>query len=400
LRHLVLMSLTEDEVMPHTKPLSKPRVLLVDDDPSVRRLAALHLSDLFDVQLALNGTEGLGRALQEQPDVIVLEKVLPDMKGIDVVASLSKDPRTSDIPVVFLSALSATEEKVEGLERGAVDYITKPVEPRELAARLAAFARIRARQEKLRLEAATDPVTELPDRKTFDSRLSQEIARSSRSGSPVSTMIVDVDGFEEIKLRPGGRAGDELLREMGSTLRTALRTSDSVYRYGEDEFAALLPDTELATAYLAAERCREEIGNIIAAGLPTSVSIGVAEASAGRSARDLIGRAEIALGHAKESGGGCSWRADDPRRHGLNPVALSEELTTREWDLLTHISHRRTEPEIARLMGISRGTVRSHKARIRRKLHISPDVRLADFVSMTFKDLTYRLPLTPESDSR
>jgi diguanylate cyclase (GGDEF)-like protein len=394
------MSLTEDEVMPHAKPLSKPRVLLVDDDPSVRRLAALHLSDLFDVRLALNGTEGLGRALQDAPDVIVLDKVLPDMKGIDVVASLSKDPRTSDIPVVFLSALSATAEKVEGLEHGAVDYITKPVEPRELAARLAVFARIRARQEKLRLEAATDPVTELPDRKTFESRLSQEIARSSRSGSPVSTMIVDIDGFEEIKLRPGGRAGDELLREMGSTLRTALRTSDSVYRYGEDEFAAMLPDTELATAYLAAERCREQIGNIIVADMPTSVSIGVAEASAGRSARELIGRAEIALGHAKESGGGGSWRADDPRRHGLNPVALSEELTTREWDLLTHISHRRTEAEIARLMGISRGTVRSHKARIRRKLHISPDVRLADFVSMTFKHLTYRLPPTPESDSR
>ncbi len=394
------MSLTEDTIMTHESPSSKPRVLLIDDDPGMRRVADLHLSDVFDVRLASSGTEGLALALRESPDVIVLDNVLPDMKGIEVVASLSRDPRTSDVPVVFLSAPSATEEKIEGLEHGAVDYLTKPVEPRELTARLAAFARIRARQEELRLEVASDPLTELPDRKIFESRLAQEAARSSRSGIPVSTMIVDVDRFDQVNKMHGARAGDELLRQMASTLRATLRASDSVYRYGEDEFAALLPDTELATAYLAAERCRAEIGNITFGGLPTSVSIGIAEASSGHSAQDLVGRAEIALGHAKESGGGCSWRADDPRRHGLNPVALSEELTSREWDLLTHISHRRTEPEIARLMGISRGTVRSHKARIRRKLHISPEVRLADFVRMNFKDLMYRLPVTPQRGSR
>jgi diguanylate cyclase (GGDEF)-like protein len=396
----VLMSVTEDAIMMPAKPSSKPRVLLIDDDPGMRRLADLHLSDVFEVRLASSGTEGLDLAVQEAPDVIVLDKVLPDIKGIEVVASLSKDPRTSDIPVVILSAPSATEEKIEGLELGAVDYLTKPIEPRELAARLAAFARIRARQEELRLEVGSDPLTGLPDRKIFESRLGQEAARSWRSDIPVSTMIVDVDGFEKINKVHGRRAGDELLREMASTLRATLRASDSVYRYGEDEFAALLPDTELATAYLAAERCRAEIGNIAFGGLPTRVSIGVAEVSNGRTAQDLIDRAEIALFHAKESGGGCSWRADDPRRHGLNPVALSEELTAREWDLLTHISHRRTEPETARLMGISRGTVRSHKARIRRKLHISPDVRLADFVRLNFKELMYRLPPTPGSGSR
>jgi diguanylate cyclase (GGDEF)-like protein len=396
----VLMSLIEDAVMMKGKAAAKPRVLVVDDDPNVRQLADLHLSEVFEVRLASNGRDGLDRAREEAPDVILLDKKLPDMEGIEVVVSLSKDPRTSDIPVVFLSALSATEDKIEGLEHGAVDYITKPVEPRELAARLAAAARTRARQEELRGEVATDPLTELPDRKTFESRFGQEAARSMRSGTPVSTMIVDVDGLEGINRMHGRRAGDELLREMASTLRATLRTSDSVYRYGGDEFAALLPDTELATAYLAAERCRTEIANITFGGVPTSVSIGVAEASGGRSAKDLIGRAESALLHAKESGGGCSWRADDPRKHGLNPIALSEELTAREWDLLIHISHRRTEPEIARLMGISRGTVRSHKARVRRKLHISPDVRLADFVRLNFKELMYRLPPTPGSGSR
>ena len=397
MRHLGLMSLTQEVVATRGRPPAKLRVLVVDDDPGMRRVADLHLSEAFEAQVASDGGEGLGLALREAPDVIVLAKVLPDMDGIELLASLSNRYPTADVPVVFVSARPATEEKIEGLERGAVDYLVKPVEPRELAARLSAAVRTRTRLDQLRQGVAVDPLTELFNRRAFESRLEEETARSERSGAPVSAMLVDVDRFDRINQLHGRRAGDELLREMGSTLRTAMRASDSVYRFGADEFAVLLPDTELAPAYLAAERCRNVIGNVTLGGFPISVSIGVAETSNGRSAQSLIGRAQIALLRARESGGGRSWRADDPRRHGLNPVALSQELTAREWDLLTHISHGRTEPEIARLMGISRGTVRSHKARIRRKLHISSDVRLADFVRLNFKDLLHRLPATQES---
>ena len=390
------MSLTQEVVATRRPPPSKPLVVVVDDDPGMRRVADLHLSELFEVKVASEGGEGLELALREVPDVIVLAKALPDMDGIELLASLSNHYRTAHVPVVFVSARPAPEEKIEGLEGGAVDFIDKPVEPRELAARLSAAVRTRTRLEKIRQGVSVDPITELFNRKAFESRLEQETARSERSGAPVSAMLIDVDRFDGINQTHGWRAGDELLREMSSTLRTTLRASDSVYRFGADEFAVLLPDTELAPAYLAAERCRSEIGNVTLGGFPISVSIGVAETSNGRSAQSLIGRAQIALLRARESGGGCSWRADDPRRHGLNPVALSQELTTREWDLLTHISLRRTEPEIARLMGISRGTVRSHKARIRRKLHISSDVRLADFVKLNFRDLLHRLPATQE----
>jgi diguanylate cyclase (GGDEF)-like protein len=391
------MSLTQEAVAKRGRRPPKPRVLVVDDDPGMRRVADLHLSDAFEVQIASDGAEGLGLALREAPDVIVLARALQDMDGIELLASLSNHHHTADVPVVVVSSQPATEEKIEGLERGAVDYIVKPVEPLELEARLSAAVRTRSRLEKLRQGVAVDPLTGLFDRKAFESRLEQETARSERSGAPVSAMLIDVDRLDRINQMHGRRVGDELLREMGSTLRATVRVSDSVYRFGADEFAVLLPDTELAAAYLAAERCRNEIANITLGGFPTSVSIGVAETSNGRSAQSLIGRAQIALLRARESGGGRSWRADDPRRHGLNPVALSEELTAREWDLLTHISHRRTEPEIARLMGISRGTVRSHKARIRRKLHISSDVRLADFVRLNFRDMLHRLPATQES---
>jgi DNA-binding NarL/FixJ family response regulator len=97
------------------------------------------------------------------------------------------------------------------------------------------------------------------------------------------------------------------------------------------------------------------------------------------------------LFRAKESGGNRSWRADDPRKRSINPIALSEELTDREWDVLAHLANRRTEQDIAKRMGIRPGTVRSHKARIRRKLHVDPELRLSEFARSNFRELINRL---------
>jgi len=371
-------------------PSSRPVVLVVDDDPDLRMLADMQLGQGFDVIQASDGPECVEKASSLTPDVILLDMMMPGMNGAEVLTALSADPATKDIPVIFLSALGTTEDKVRGLDGGAVDYIAKPAEPTELVARVGAAARTKARQEQLRMASIADTLTRLLDRTAFESRLAQEISRSERSGSPLSILIIDIDQLDAINETHGRAAGDRMLGQIADALRTTLRTADTLYRYGGDEFAAILPDTELGTAYLAAERCRDAIYEI--ADRDTASSVGVSQYSTGRTAEEVIARAEIALFRAKESGGNRTWRADDPRRHGLNPVALSEELTEREWDVLIHLSHRRTEQEIARRLGISRGTVRSHKARIRRKLHVSPDMRLADFVRSNFRDLVNRLP--------
>jgi DNA-binding NarL/FixJ family response regulator len=128
-----------------------------------------------------------------------------------------------------------------------------------------------------------------------------------------------------------------------------------------------------------------EVENVLA-----TVSLGIAEYSRSRSLNELMSKAQIALFKAKESGGDMSWRSDDPRKRSLNTVSLAEELTLREWDVLANLAQRRTEQETAEALGISSGTVRSHKARIRRKLHVAPDVRLADFVRENFRDLSER----------
>jgi diguanylate cyclase (GGDEF)-like protein len=370
----------------------RPKVLVVDDDPDLRMLAGMQLGEGFDVIQACDGAECVKLATEMQPDVILLDMMMPGMNGAEVLTALSSSSTTRDIPVIFLSALGTTEDRVKGLDSGAVDYIAKPAEPRELVARVGAAARTKARQREIAGRVSADPVTLLQNRDAFEHRLGQEISRSERSGAPLSILLIDLDGTDEGDEEVGASLSDQTLSEVATLLRTTLRTSDALYRYGGDEFAAILPDTELGTAYLAAERCRTALSELEADGAPTSASVGVAEFSGGRTAEEVIARAEIALFRAKESGGGRTWRADDLRRHSLNPVALSEELTEREWDVLVHLSHRRTELEIARRLGISRGTVRSHKARIRRKLQVSPDVRLADFVRTNFRDLVNRLP--------
>ena len=389
-----------DEIRKTSPDQVRPRVLLVDDDPDLRRMAEMQLTlQGFDVVQAATGQEALDAARTKNPDVILLDMMLPDMDGGQVLTALHDDPATEDIPVIFLSALTATEDRVKGLRGGAVDWISKPHEPRELIARIGAAARTKAKAEEIRSGAPGDPVTRLPARRSFEERLEAETARSGRNGSTFAVWLLDIDRMAEINERLGALAGDQLLRRIAEAMKLTLRRSDELFRYGDDEFAAVLPDCDVATAVAAAERCRREIGGIDAGGRATCVSIGIAQFSPGRTVQEIISRCEIALFRAKESGGDRVWRADDPRKHGLNPIALSEELTEREWDVLVHLSHRRTEHEIARRLGITRGTVRSHKARIRRKLHVSPDIRLADFVRSNFSDLIHRLPASGDAEA-
>jgi diguanylate cyclase (GGDEF)-like protein len=368
-------------------------VLVVDDDPDLRTLANMQLTPHgYDVVLAADGNECIRLASEKAPDVIVLDVMMPDMDGTEVLGELSSNPVTQDIPVIFLSARTSTEDRVRGLEGGALDYLPKPADPREFVARVGVAARSKARADELRVESGSDPVTKLATREDFTARLQKEVSRSSRSSAPFSILLIEIDEAADIGQRHGEVVRDTLMREVAGLLRTSLRISDELFRYADNEFAALLPDTELSTAFLAAERCREEIFGVLVAGRPTKMSIGVAQHVSGRSPNDLVSKAELALFRAKESGGGRSWRADDPRRHALNPLSLAEELTNREWEILYQLSHRRTEQEIAHKLGITRGTVRSHKARIRRKLHVAPDVRLAEFVKINFKGLMNRMP--------
>jgi diguanylate cyclase (GGDEF)-like protein len=375
---------------------SRPLVLVVDDDPDLRQLAVMQLGDAFEVIEAAGGGECISLAETTRPDVILLDMMMPGMTGSEVLAALAENPKTGDIPVIFLSSLSRTEDKVRAIDQGAVDFISKPAEPAEVIARVGLAARMKARQDGLRKVGTEDGLTGLPDRKAFEARVAQEAARAHRIGTPFAILILDIDQMKSVNDRYGAGVGDRTLTRIAKSLATTLRTSDVLFRYGGDEFAALLPDADSGAASLAAERCIAGIASVTSHVPELTVSIGVAEMSSNRSHEELIAKAEIALFRAKESGGNRYWRADDMRRHSLSPVALAGDLTEREWSLLGLLANQRTEQEIAGTMGIRPGTVRSHKARIRRKLQVDPDVRLTDYVKVNFRDLVVQIDVTDE----
>ena len=364
-----------------------PRVLVVDDDDDMRTLADIQLQDEFEVLLAGDAKQGIELASSAEPDVILLDVMMPHMTGMEALTRLLADPDTKDIPVIFLSALTSVEDRVHGLEGGAVDYITKPFDVLELRARVNAAVR-RSPRRSLDFVSTGGTLESLEGTPAFESRLEEETARARRSSSLLSILLIEIDTYSKLQSAGGEAAVSSAISDVSDVLHEALRQSDSLYRFGDRAFAAVLPDTDVATAYMAAERLRASCASLSYASVPVTLSVGVAEHVFGHGAKDLLGKAQGALDKARASGGDRSWRADDPRRHPMNASSLASELTKREWDVLAHVVQRRTEQEIARRLNISSGTVRSHKARIRRKLHVRRDTRLADFARSNFKELT------------
>ncbi len=375
----------------------RPTVLILGHQRDFANAARRHLGGRFVFVGALGEGDSPGGD-HDGPDAIVLD-VEPPADPAEVLDDL-ESAAPMDVPIVLITEASGESERASLLERGALDVLDRSVAWDELGARLQTAVRLRERLRELRLESGKDALTTLPDRERFGERIEQEVARSSRSRAPLSVLILDVDRMAGVNARLGHRAGDGLLALVAQTLRSSLRLSDSLFRWGGDEFAAILPDTTIGTARVVAERVlglvravhsdasgRWHVAVGRAARPETSASIGVAELSPGRTARDFLARAEQALGRARDSGGNQVWRADDRRKSAISTSALAADLTDRERVVLEHLANRGTDREIANRMRISVGTVRSHKARIRRKLQIPPDVRLADFARAHLDEL-------------
>ena len=162
-------------------------------------------------------------------------------------------------------------------------------------------ARLYAKTERL---ARVDSLTSLLNRRSLDDTLNGEIGRHSRYGGVFSLMIIDLDSLKTINDNYGHLAGDELLRQVGSIIQTTIRESDRAFRYGGDEFAALLPQTTLDAAYKVAERIRQQtFARIEIGSIPISVSLGLSTwPSDGVTPAELIAAADAALYRAKRSG--------------------------------------------------------------------------------------------------
>ncbi|MBN2417405.1 diguanylate cyclase [bacterium] len=293
-------------------------IFVVDDEANNRLLLKTYLTaEGYDVRFARNGQEALRTVSDIQPDVIVLDVMLPNMDGYDVCRELKASEEFKYIPIILATALRGNEERIRGIEAGADDFISKPYNKVELTTRIKSLVRIgtlyRALAEKVEeLEiakkklnklAVTDGLTDLFNYRAFQHRLHLEIQRSKRFGLPLSLLMIDIDHFKRYNDTFGHPAGDTLLREFAEMLRTHVREVDCPARYGGEEFVLILPGTAKQSALIVGEKIRNLIQETDFSGTRVTVSIGIASYPEDTDTRDmLITLADQALYRAKEEG--------------------------------------------------------------------------------------------------
>lgn len=283
------------------------KILVIDDSPDALAVVQVRLAkEGVQVVCAEGGLAGLDAARSEKPDLILLDLDMPDLSGFEVCRALKADPELCMIPVLFLSGSSTPEDKVKGLDLGAVDYVTKPFDAFELRARVRAALRTKHLQDLLIEHASLDPLTELPNRRALMERLRQEWARLQRHGGSLAFIMADIDHFKRVNDTYGHLVGDRLLREVARTIAGECRDADLPARFGGEEFAVLVPDETAEGAARLAERCRRKIEEIRLVAnrqsLSATVSFGVADGTGLELPEALIQRADKALYEAKAAG--------------------------------------------------------------------------------------------------
>lgn len=289
----------------------KCRILVIDDEKT--NLLILHriLSPEYIILTAKSGSEGLKRAASERPDLILLDIIMPDISGFDVLKALKDDPDLKDIPIIIITGLDNEEDEEKGLLMGAVDYIFKPFKNAIVLARVRTHIQIVQYIRMIEHLNRMDPLTGIPNRRCFNERMVIEWKRAIRENKPVSLMMIDVDKFKNYNDTYGHPQGDALLQAISKLfVSIARRPLDVAARLGGEEFGILLPDTPADIANVMAEKVRVQVENT---SIPLAnrssltsitISIGVTSLVPTELSKieDFIARADANLYTAKKTG--------------------------------------------------------------------------------------------------
>jgi len=287
------------------------KVLVADDDAVNREVLGDLLKPEYTVLLARNGAQTLERAQRHLPDLILLDVMMPDMDGYEVLRRLRADPQTAHISVIFISGLDRPEDEASGLKMGASDYIVKPFNQTVVMARVALHLQVVRQRRMLERLANIDGLTELANRRRFDEVYDREWQRARRSGRPLSLALLDIDSFKQYNDRYGHPAGDRALRSVARVAGAAMRRpSDLAARYGGEELVLLMPETEALVARELVAGLREAIAGLailhetsnVAPMLTVSVGGATLLADSAEQPYELFESADAHLYRAKQAG--------------------------------------------------------------------------------------------------
>jgi diguanylate cyclase (GGDEF)-like protein len=294
------------------------KVLIADDDGINRQVLATLLKPDHVVLLAKSGEQAIERAQRHLPDLIMLDVMLPDMDGYEVLRRLRAAPATAHIEVIFITGMGRPEDEARGLMLGAADYITKPFNSTVVMARVTTHLQVVRQRRMLEHLAHMDGLTELANRRRFDEAYAMEWQRATRHQHALSVALLDIDAFKQYNDHYGHPAGDRALRAVARVARGAMRRPcDVAARYGGEELVVLMPETDAAQAMYVAEGIRETVAQLLipheysSASPVLTVSIGGATLPLGgnESAAALFEAVDDALYRAKEAGRNrVNWR--------------------------------------------------------------------------------------------
>ncbi len=287
-------------------------VLIVDDDPISRFTvkALLEQEKVYNLEFAENGEEGLRKALDIIPDVMLLDVMMPGIDGFEVCRRLRTHDHLAELPIVMVTTLDDRKSRLRGIEAGADDFMSKPFDQEELCARIRTitrlnrYRRIVETKEQLFNLANYDNLTKLPNRNLLMERLRQSIEHADRSHQSVAVLALDLDNFKTLNDSLGHDIGDKILCEITQRINNTVSNGATVSRFGADEFVIIFDTNNpvkdinnIAPALLANIKEQMTIDDyemVVSACIGISVFPNDAEDAA-----NLIKHAELALSRAK-----------------------------------------------------------------------------------------------------
>ncbi len=306
------------------------RILIVDDLPSNIKILGELLKEQYDIIVASNGNKALQIALNQQPDLILMDVMMADIDGFTACRLLKKQATTAEIPILFITASTASEDVLNGFKAGGQDYITKPFNPAELYARvqnhielgksrksIRAYAKetekinqeLKQLLEQVDILSRHDPLTGAANRRDAIEKINTEIARHKRNKQNFSLVIVDIDDFKLINDNYGHEAGDFILQHLVKLMQDNLRQQDLVARWGGDEFLIMLPETSGSEAKQVVEKIQglvkanDYIYNCTS--ITITATAGVAQFDPNLELRQNLDRADQALYLGKRKAKNC-----------------------------------------------------------------------------------------------